>query len=174
MKIAILLICTALLASSALAASCSPSCMTCSQAHCFNCFQRQLKNNQECADTAGTDNCDIYTFRVPGCDWCTKGFAIDAQTRQLPCKPQTDIPDCQVAFTLSGTTVCGLCQGGFPSADYQSCVPFSGGGGVEKNCEWGGKDQSGNQECYRCKAGFTSVSGGCETQTIDGCMYTGV
>eukprot|EP00178_Gracilaria_changii_P021541 TRINITY_DN63972_c0_g1_i1.p1 TRINITY_DN63972_c0_g1~~TRINITY_DN63972_c0_g1_i1.p1 ORF type:complete len:235 (-),score=16.37 TRINITY_DN63972_c0_g1_i1:80-697(-) len=148
--------------------------MTCASAHCFNCYNRPLKNTQECDDPAPSNNCDIYTFHVPGCDWCKKGYAVDAQSRQLPCTAQTDIPDCQVAFTLNGATVCGLCQGGFPAADYKSCVPFQGGGGVEKNCAWGGLDQQGNKECFKCQSGFTSVAGGCETQTIDGCMYTGV
>jgi hypothetical protein len=148
--------------------------MTCSQAHCFNCYQRPLKNTQECGDVAATDMCDIYTYHVPGCDWCTKGYAIDAQTRQLPCVAQTDIPECQVAFTVQGNTVCGLCVEGFPSADYSSCVPFSQEDGVADNCAWGGSDQSGNHQCYRCNEGYTSVAGGCEPLTIKGCMFTGV
>lgn len=157
-----------------LTAECSKGCITCAQSHCFNCYQRPLKNSQECADTTTPeDKCDIYTFRMPGCDWCAKGYAIDAQTHQLPCTAQTDIPDCQVAFTLSGKTVCGICVGGFPSQDFSSCVPFSGETGVEKNCLWAGKDQQGAKECYRCKEGYTSVAGGCEKQTIEGCMYTG-
>lgn len=173
-RIILTLIAISSLAGAIMAGSCSAGCMTCSQQHCFNCYQRPLKNTQECGDVAAADKCDIYTYHVPGCDWCTKGFAIDAQTRTLPCAAQTDIPTCQVAFTLGGKTVCGLCIGGFPSSDFSSCVPFQGGSGPEENCEWGGQDQSGQQECFKCKTGYTSVAGGCEAQTINGCMYTGV
>ena len=174
-RVSITLIAISCIIGATFAGSCSPGCMTCAQNHCFNCYQRPLKNTQECADTPSTtDKCDIYTYHIDGCDWCQKGYAIDANTKQLPCTPQTGIPTCQVAFTANSTPVCAICVGGFPSKDFQGCEPFSGQSGVENNCLWGGVTKDGDKTCWRCQEGYMSVAGGCELQTIKGCIYTGV
>ena len=110
-----------------------------------------------------TDQCNLYT-RVPIgkginlCESCKKGLVtvFHKDFSQSGCIPDTaPIKNCVGPVILNGKKQCYACQGGIPSVDRKSCLPWAQVKEKIPGCEIGTFDPHGYSGCAYCTGGLT-------------------
>ena len=141
------------------------SCYAYGNKRCKTCFQSEPSlKNPGCGPQIKQTNCSLFTINPKNsniyCDTCKEGFELFSSRVKggkitWKCKPST-LQTCVSEVFFFGKNFCLACDGGYPSQDFQKCIPASEFKTPVKNCLWGSLDPHNKfYGCLRCKPGFT-------------------
>lgn len=198
MKITLGLIALILIVNQVQANNCPTNCASCglkdgsSDVFCFVCGYGKLWNNGDCSQKNPDANCSFHT--AAGCLGCSQGWYLNLNTQKCeqvgtpiascyaganspsgkkmvsgPLRYRMNVPEDQLYVSTPQVT-CNVCDGFYPSSDMSQCSgPLIPG----DNCQWGTLDDYGNNHCMKCKSGFISQVGVCQSSSGSnvGCIY---
>lgn len=179
--------------------NCSSNCQSCgpvddgsSDVTCYVCGYGMLWTNGVCEQKNPDVNCAFHS--AAGCLGCNQGWYLNMDTQKCE-KPSSGIQGCYAGglnpsgmkkingplryspklpedqkYFQTPTTTCNVCDSFYPSADFSQC---NGTIAPADNCSWGALDDYGKNHCMKCKSGYISKVGVCQTNGSGnvGCIY---